>query len=130
MKKLLLVLTLFVLLLVPQISAQSYSVWFTNPTNGSTICNTYSSTQVSIITTIGATGTPAQNHLNWKFILNTDNGSHTIYDTDTFEEILRGSGTYYWNVDMHEVFTNGQEVFVLGSTSNQYPQKTIVWKGK
>lgn len=29
-----------------------------------------------------------------------------------------------------DVWTDGQEIIILSSTSNQYPQKTIVWHGK
>ena len=52
-----------------------------------------------------------------------------FYDGSQWKQIEKfytADGDLY----VSDVWTDGKEIFILSSTSNQYPQKTIVWHGK
>jgi hypothetical protein len=133
------IITLFTLLISsPQTYSQSYSVWLIDPSNGQTVANVFSQTQVAVNVTFNASGTRHQYHRAWKFILRTNVGDYTLtYEPIpyppvipplSFPTVYTPSGNLTWTLEMREVLVLGDEYLRAQTTVNFNIKFTIYAK--
>ncbi|MEW6509101.1 MAG: T9SS type A sorting domain-containing protein [Bacteroidota bacterium] len=131
------IVTLYTLLISSsQTYSQSYSVWFIGLSNGQTVANVFSQTQVAVNVTFNASGTRHQYHRAWKFILRTNVGDYTltfqpipypqVFPPLSFPTVYTPSGNFTWTLEMREVLVLGDE-YLRAQTSVNFNTKFTIY---